>query len=100
LLIVLADEMKQDSENTFRKVCEFLGIRPVGLQRYPRYNLLPSSAMNPETQNVWWSIFGPTTRRFPPLGYRVGLEPVSRGRRGPALGTVRHPCCTGVPDDA
>jgi hypothetical protein len=57
--IVLADQMKRDSENAFRQICEFLGIRPLGLQGYPRYNLLPTPAMDPKTRERLVEYFRP-----------------------------------------
>lgn len=71
LLVLLAEELYTDPGATFGRVCDFLGLRPHGLESYPRYNFLPTSSMDPGTRKILLDYFRPHNAE---LGEFLGRE--------------------------
>jgi O-antigen/teichoic acid export membrane protein len=61
-LILLNEDLDEDSEGTYRRLTDFLGLPPFRLERFERHNHHPGPAMDPSTRSRLLAFFEPHNR--------------------------------------
>ena len=64
LLVLLTDELAADTAGTYRRVLDFLGVDPRGLDSYPRIFEREYGEMSPETRAQLEAEFAEPNRRL------------------------------------